>query len=284
MNVGRIVIYYLKHIHRVGFGSPVFCEPTLVRLHPCLGPGIDVQSTRLQVEPNVPTPVLQQDLNGNICWQLVFDDICVDLKITITSRVEVWSQSQSGTQVLSPTAVTVPMMHLESEQELADYYAEPVEDSGLLQEFANQINESGDGTTMNFVNNLLWGFHQHFVPAASGEFWQDETTHAFAEAARTMNIPARLVRGYKAAKADEIESRLEVWAELYLPGAGWLGYDPVEGCAVDESYIALSKAKTLSEIAPIEGNYRGTQKVPETETQIIIRQAVQQESGNSIIP
>ena len=53
---------------------------------------------------------------------------------------------------------------------------------------------------------------------------------------------------------------------------------------MDESYIALSKAKTLSEIEPIEGNYRGTQKVPETETQIIIRQAVQQESGNSIIP
>lgn len=285
MDVRRIVIYYIKHIHRIGFGSPVFCEPTLVRLHPSLGPHINVHFSRLQVEPNALKPALQQDVNGNVCWQLLFDDISVDLKITVISRVEVWPQSWS--QVLSPAAVTVPMMHSDSEAELANFFAKPLGNSQLLHDYANRIKKSGDGTAMDFVNNLLWGFQQHYVPAASGEFWQDETSHAFAEVARTMNIPARLVRGYKAAMADEIESRLGVWAELYLPGAGWIGYDPAEGCAANESYIALCKAKTLGEVEPVEGNYRGTQKAPQMETQIIIRQAVQHDrgkaSGNSAI-
>ena len=54
----------------------------------------------------------------------------------------------------------------------------------------------------------------------------------FCDACRVMGIAARFVSGYECASADRQDSYMHAWAEVYLPGIGWRGYDPSRGLAV----------------------------------------------------
>ena len=266
--VGRIVFFYIKHIHRVNFSNPVFCEPTLIRLHPQCHPSGRTHAVRLQLQPGIGQSFPQQDMDGNTCWKAIFSDITMSLTFTSTSCVEVWPHERST--VLDPEAVTLPMKHSDGDSDLATYYATPVHPSPAITDLAASVRRDCDGTTPQFIKELLCRFATEFcwrheprrqyhtpldwIKQAGGNLI--DCAVAFAEVARAMNIPARLVRGYNAADADEIESRLRIWTELYLPGAGWRGYDPVAGQAIDESYIAVARSKTLPGTEPIVGKYR----------------------------
>ena len=50
---------------------------------------------------------------------------------------------------------------------------------------------------------------------------------------------------------------MHAWAELYLPGGGWRGYDPSRGVAVSSAHIPLAAARDASSAAPVTGVFRG---------------------------
>ena len=79
------------------------------------------------------------------------------------------------------------------------------------------------------------------------------------EAARSLGIAARYVTGYLCASAGSaaVESHTHGWCELYLPGAGWLGFDPTNGILTDAHHVPVATAVTPGEIAPVEGAYLG---------------------------
>ena len=47
------------------------------------------------------------------------------------------------------------------------------------------------------------------------------------------------------------------WAELHVPGYGWIGFDPANRCCPDERYIRLGSGLDATEAAPIKGIARG---------------------------
>ena len=47
------------------------------------------------------------------------------------------------------------------------------------------------------------------------------------------------------------------WAELHVPGYGWIGFDPANRCCPDERYIRLGSGLDAAEAAPIKGIARG---------------------------
>ena len=79
----------------------------------------------------------------------------------------------------------------------------------------------------------------------------------FIEACRLMNIPCRFVSGYTAGCDDDPDRQLHAWAEAYLPGAGWRGFDPSLGLAITENYLALAAAAQPASAAPVSGTFRG---------------------------
>jgi anti-sigma factor RsiW len=79
----------------------------------------------------------------------------------------------------------------------------------------------------------------------------------FCAACRTMGIASRFVSGYEREAALQERADMHAWAEVYLPGGGWRGYDPSQGLAVATSHGAVAAAADPRLAAPISGLYRG---------------------------
>ncbi len=79
----------------------------------------------------------------------------------------------------------------------------------------------------------------------------------FIEACRFMGLAARFVSGYM--YSSEITGRMSMhgWAEVYLPGAGWIGFDPSWGILAASQYIPVAVTRHPEEAPPVSGNYFG---------------------------
>jgi len=79
----------------------------------------------------------------------------------------------------------------------------------------------------------------------------------FVQIARNLGLAARFVSGYliqlaTGEKPDD-SADLHAWAEVYLPGAGWVGFDPTSALLAAEGHIPLACTSHASSAAPITG-------------------------------
>ena len=77
------------------------------------------------------------------------------------------------------------------------------------------------------------------------------------EACRSVGIPSRFVSGYHFEDPLPNEFDLHAWAELYIPGAGWRGFDPSGKGLIDERYLTLVSSSKSNLTAVVTGNFRG---------------------------
>jgi transglutaminase-like putative cysteine protease len=85
-----------------------------------------------------------------------------------------------------------------------------------------------------------------------------------------MGLAARFVSGYECASAGSAgngalgnpgsgnqDAYMHAWAEVYLPGIGWRGYDPARGLAVSNQHIAVAAGFDHDLASPVAGWYSG---------------------------
>ena len=77
------------------------------------------------------------------------------------------------------------------------------------------------------------------------------------ESCRSVGIPSRFVSGYHFEDPLPKEFELHAWAELYIPGAGWRGFDPSGKGLIDDRYLTLVSSSKSNLTAVITGNFRG---------------------------
>jgi len=71
-------------------------------------------------------------------------------------------------------------------------------------------------------------------------------------------LPARYVSGYLFADAQGVaHEAAHAWAEVYVAGLGWVGFDPANRCCPDDRYIRLGSGLDAQDAAPIRGIARG---------------------------
>jgi transglutaminase-like putative cysteine protease len=81
----------------------------------------------------------------------------------------------------------------------------------------------------------------------------------FMEAARCLGFASRFVSGYLHAPLMSHEiGTTHAWAEIYLPGAGWKGFDPTIGEIAGSDHIAVAVARLPESVPPIAGSFVGT--------------------------
>ncbi len=102
--------------------------------------------------------------------------------------------------------------------------------------------------------------HAHTTAAealARAEGVCQDHAHVLIAAARSQAIPARYVSGYLLAADGIPHEAAHAWAELWVPGLGWVGFDPANRCCPDERFIRLGSGDDARDAAPIKGIARG---------------------------
>jgi transglutaminase-like putative cysteine protease len=80
----------------------------------------------------------------------------------------------------------------------------------------------------------------------------------FIEACRSWGLAARFVSGYMLCEATEAgRGSTHAWAEVYLPGAGWKGFDPTSGTMTGSQHVAVAVSRHPEAATPIAGSFVG---------------------------
>lgn len=81
--------------------------------------------------------------------------------------------------------------------------------------------------------------------------------HLFIAVARAMGVPARYVSGYIHAPGAATTAS-HAWAEAWVPGQGWIGYDGTHPVRATEHHVRLAVGRDYSDAAPTRGIYIGS--------------------------
>jgi transglutaminase-like putative cysteine protease len=84
----------------------------------------------------------------------------------------------------------------------------------------------------------------------------------FAEAARKLGFGARIVSGYlynpnQDAVGSGAEGSTHAWAEVFIPGAGWITFDPTNRSIGGFNLIPVAVARDIRQITPVAGSFSG---------------------------
>lgn len=86
-------------------------------------------------------------------------------------------------------------------------------------------------------------------------------THVMLGLCRAVGIPARYASGYlyNGPKDSLVGAQAShAWSEVYLPAAGWIGFDPTNNTLADERYVKVAVGRDYEDVAPVRGSYHGT--------------------------
>ncbi len=86
-------------------------------------------------------------------------------------------------------------------------------------------------------------------------------THVMLGMCRTLGIAARYASGYLYnGPTDSLvgAQASHAWCEVFLPGAGWIGFDPTNNTLADDRYVKLAVGRDYDDVAPVVGSYHGT--------------------------
>lgn len=94
---------------------------------------------------------------------------------------------------------------------------------------------------------------------ALGEGVCQDHSHALIAIARLRDLPARYVSGYLHSTQDgAAHDAAHAWAEIHVPGLGWIGFDAANRCCPDERYVRLASGLDSRDAAPIRGVAMGS--------------------------
>lgn len=83
--------------------------------------------------------------------------------------------------------------------------------------------------------------------------------HIAISALRTLGFAARYVSGYLETLPPPGQEKLvgadasHAWLSVYLPGFGWVDFDPTNAKQPDEQYITLALGRDYSDVSPVSG-------------------------------
>ncbi|WP_256002004.1 transglutaminase family protein [Pedobacter deserti] len=97
------------------------------------------------------------------------------------------------------------------------------------------------------------------------EIWQlkagvcQDFAHILCQMLRMAGIPAKYVSGYICPNRNGVrgEGATHAWVEAYIPGYGWLGFDPTNNTIANETYVRLALGRSFNDCSPVRGVYKG---------------------------
>lgn len=260
----------VRHVLDYTYNKPVLLDPHVLYLYPKSYPHQRVLHYALRIDPLPSRIISNVDAEGNVQQVIYFafptDHLSVEA--TMTLRSDFFNVFDF---VIYPFEnKNIPFQYSERSLKYLSPYLNRLEVTPYIEQFARQIAMQVQWGTVPFLTELSRHINANFVyqPRLEGQAFPAETTlrgqtgscrdfaGLFIAACRSLGLAARFVSGYlygTFAHAHE----LHAWAEVYLPGAGWRGFDPTEGRAVINNHVCLGASGDNDLLAPVMGTYRG---------------------------
>ena len=264
----------VRHETIYEYDSPVSFGVHRLRVRPRDGHDIRLKSSTLHIDP-VPTITWQRDVLGNSVASLEFPETeSTSLTIVSDVTVEHYGEGIDVVTAIESYASASPFQYAPLDRaELLPY-------SGLLfarydSRFFNWIQSvsrvPGDtvaaisgineriAADFEYIRRDAQGVQHPSATIASGAGSCRDFATLFIEACRYLGIAARFVSGYVySPDSPGVSGTTHAWAEVYLPGAGWCGFDPTLGCSVQSDHVAVAVARHPEAVPPVEGEFRGS--------------------------
>jgi len=252
------------------YSAPVYLEPHVIRLRPREDAVQRLASWTLDISPTPHGRSESLDQDGNVVVRAWFDGLAEELSLRSAFTLETFRENPFN-YLLTAADIQLPMRYAP----LLRASLEPClrhDHSPKIRQFAESLAaECGWQTTafLNALNQWLFSTTQQVVREL-GPPHSAETTLAdrkgscrdlavlFCAACRAVGLAARFISGYERDASLTENGDLHAWAEVYLEGAGWTGYDPSRSLAVAASHVAVAAASDPLLAAPVTGSYRGS--------------------------
>ena len=264
------MIVSVEHSTVYRYNCAVILDAHTFRLRPRMTTTQRLLAFDLHVLPTPAGSAESLDQDGNLAHLAWFGTPTSELSVTSRFRVELVRSN--------PFDFNLPTQS----QNLALSYTHPLSESlsvyrnaqrvdEAVKQFATSIADEANWNLLSFLTTLNRRVFETFrhVTRPEGAAWPSGQTFGclegscrdlallFCDACRVMGIAARFVSGYECASAGQCDPSMHAWAEVYLPAAGWRGYDPSRGLAVAATHVAVAAAFDPELAAPISGLFSG---------------------------
>ena len=271
----------LRHHTSYSYDRAVQLSPQVIRLRPAPHTRIPIREYTLKIEPATHFIHWQQDPFGNYQARVVFtektDRLAIDVELVVdivtVNPFDFFLESYAEQFPFSYDAELgedlAPYLKLsDSSPELMEYLARP------------RVQSLRGGGTIDFLVGLTRLIYEDITynvrmepgvqPCAVTLDRRNgscrDSAWLLVQLLRHQGLAARFVSGYLVQLKPDADSPagpggperdttdLHAWAEIYLPGAGWVGLDATSGLLAGEGHIPLTATPEPKSAAPVSGS------------------------------
>ena len=268
----------IRHVTSYQYPEEVTFLPHKLLLRPREGHHVRIKTSLLRIDPAHQIR-WHRDVNDNSVAVVTFDE--PGKKLVFSSEVILENRDDAPLDFLiEQRAVSYPFKYDEAESHDLIPFQNPsfTDDSKMLVGWIAQFWKAGQTiqtyVLLDNINKAITkqiGYKVRETPGVQSPAktlsrktgsCRDMAT-LFIEACRHLGLAARFISGYQYVKGLPIDAgSTHAWSEIYIPGAGWKGFDSTTGKLVDSNYIPIAVSPHPEAVPPISGAFSGLIETP----------------------
>ena len=266
----------IRHRTTYRYGGPVSFQPHRLMLRPREGRDLRLIASDLTLTPTA-TLTWAQDVFGNAVamasFQAAADTLVIEAAATLALDAAPWPVFD-----IAASAQTYPFLYPVDDWTDLGALALPQYDdpAGRLWGWARGFVHRQGTDTLSLLKDLNAGvaaqirYQSREVEGTQSPIqtldrgWGScrDMAVLFIEAARCLGFGARIVSGYLYNPQDDaglaaFAGTTHAWAEVYLPGAGWITFDPTHQSVGGANLIPIAVARDIRQVTPVAGGFVG---------------------------
>lgn len=271
-----MITLQIRHHTTYHYWQPLTFGAHRLMLRPRESRNLRLLSHHLEMNPATTVTWSHDVFSNSVAMALpskTSDNLTIKSQVELTLDIDQWPVFE-----ISAAAASYPF--LLSEDEMTDLGAlrlqSYLDSNGTLRDWAQSFVTSGSGDTLTLLKDISAGVAAQIVY----EVREDEGAQTpeqtlgrltgscrdfavlFVDAVRSLGFGARIVSGYlydsdQTAIGSAGSGSTHAWAEVYVPGAGWITFDPTNRSVGGFNLVPVAVARNIHQTMPVTGSFIG---------------------------